>query len=152
VSVAVGASRRLPGRPADPDRNTAYLRIRPVPAGTTRARARAILRSTAPEPDFPTTRGLGVGPVVTRALAGRLGSSVLVSSLGRVRAASPGVLDGLAFIPATGGPSAVAVGLVTAAAGTTLAVRVRQSEFSAETAEHLADLLARSLSSARPVA
>jgi hypothetical protein len=145
VSVAIGASTRASGAPHTPDRRTTYLRVARVPAGVSAAEARELVRGTPPEPDFPTTRGAGVGPIVTRLLSSRLGSSVLVSSLGRVDAEPRGVVESLAVLPATGGPNAVALGLATTGDTTMLTVRARRAAFGEADADRLADLVRDSL-------
>ena len=146
VVLAIGASRRTDSGRPEPDRQTAYLRLEDVPAGVDLSGARSILRNTEPEPTFPATTGLGIGPMITRALSSRLGSTMLLSNVGDVLGGEGdgGVgLESLAFFPATGGPSAVAVGLVTANGRTELTVRAARRDFSEGAAEALVDHLAQ---------
>lgn len=124
--VAVGASRRHTGEPLTPDRETAYLRLE-LPAHCSDQEVGEALASALPEPDFPATRGAGIGPLVTRLLSSRLGATALVSNLGRLSASEAAV--SATFWPAASGPSGIAVGLVTVGERSTLSVRARRSDF-----------------------
>src|SRR5690606_30929645 len=104
--------------------------------------ARELLGSTRPEPAFPQTEGLGIGPLVTKALASRLGSTLLVSNLGLVD--QPG-LAALEFWPVPAGPSGVAVGLASTMTSSTVTVRARRPWFEPERTDRLADLVAEEL-------
>lgn len=142
--VSMGLSRR-PGTPVpSPDRDTAYVRLA-ADRVTTTAGAAAVLAATEPEPAFPETDGGGLAPRVMRLLANRLGSTVLVSNLGRI--ADPGVAE-LRFWPVASGPAGFAIGLASAAEVTTVTVRLRGRWFVAEAAERVADLVAAELVSA----
>lgn len=70
--------------------------------------------------------------------AGRLGSTVLVSHLGRVTA--PGV-TGLAFYPLSGTGSGLSLGAVTVAGRTTLTLRARGERHATTDLQHLMDRL-----------
>lgn len=146
VILAVGASRREPKAQLVPERRTAFLRLIDVQPDVTVAETRTLLRDTAPQPDFPATTGWGLGPLVTRLLSARLGSTMLLSNLGPLSADD--AIRSLAFFPVTGGPRAVAVGLSTIGATTTLTVRARRDAFSRRATEVLADLLCGELSRA----
>lgn len=142
--VAMGLSRR-PGRPmAPPDRDTAYARLDAHRLDSL-AGSRQLLASTSPEPAFPQTEGLGIGPLVTRALASRLGSTLLVSNLGLVD--QPG-LAALEFWPVPTGPAGVALGLASTPTTSTVTVRTRRPWFGTEETDRLADLVARQLTAA----
>jgi hypothetical protein len=137
--LAVGASRRTDPRPA-PDRQTAYLRLRAatdLPA----AEVAALLAAVPPEPDFPETSAGGVGPLVTRALRSRLGSTATLSNLGVLE----GPLTSAAMYPALNGPRAVGVGLATAGDTTMLTLRTRRRDFTAAEHQHLVTALAEAL-------
>jgi hypothetical protein len=141
--IALGVSRR-PGQPMPrPDRDTAYTRLR-VRGIDTRAELTDLLGRTQPEPDFPVTDARGLGAVLTRRLAGRLGASMLVSNLGLL--AHPGVASA-SFWPVASGPHGVSLGLVSAGGVTTLTARVRRGWFTAEQSGSLLDLVGRELAS-----
>lgn len=134
--AAVGVSRRG-GDDIAPRDESAFLRL-PVES-TDEAHIRQALANQAPEPQFPDSPGL-LTTLGTRLLAGRLGSSFLVSNLGVV--STPDTVRSLAFHPAVGGRSAVAFGAVTTADATTLTLRVRACDFSDDAAAALlADLV-----------
>jgi hypothetical protein len=136
--LVIGASRRT-GTLPEADRQTAYLRLR-VPVDSDEDGVRRALASVDPEPDFPATSVRGVGPRVAHLLRRRLGATGLLSNLGRIA----GPIDSIAMFPACSGPRAVAVGLASTSTTTTLSLRTRRAEFTAE--EHtalLADLGAR---------
>ena len=142
VVVAVGASRRSGEAVPAPDRDTAYLRLDATSLRTS-AEAAAALAGTAPEPDFPATRGGGLGPLLTRRLRSRLGATALVSNLGVLSA--DGSLTRAAFWPVAGGPAGVAVGLVSVGRTTTLTLRARRGDFDRAAAERLHELVAARL-------
>lgn len=131
-----GASRR-PGGTLAPDRQTAYLRFRVDPSWD-RTRMAAEFGALAPEPEFPETSVGGIGPRVTRLLRDRLGATAQLSNLGIVE--GPG-LEYAAMFPALSGPRGLAVGLVTTTATTTLSLRTRAAEFSAQDTDRLIDLI-----------
>ena len=133
--LVIGASRRSGSLPVA-DRQTAYLRLR-VPADTDVDHVRRALAAVDPEPDFPATSVRGVGPRVAHLLRRRLGATALLSNLGLI----DGPLDSIAMFPACSGPRAVAVGLASTRSTTTLSLRTRRTDFTAD--EHaglLADL------------
>jgi hypothetical protein len=103
-----------------------------------------LLGRTAPEPDFPVTDARGLGAVLTRRLASRLGASMLVSNLGLM--SGPGV-DSASFWPVASGPNGVSLGLVSAGELTTVTVRARRGWFSEQDAAALLGLVGRSLPS-----
>ena len=134
----IGASRRT-GIVPHANRETAYLRLR-VPVDAAPAQVGRALASVPPEPDFPATSVRGAGPRVTRVLRRRLGATALLSNLGRI----DGAVDSVAMFPACSGPRAVAIGLASTSGTTTLSLRTRRAEFTAdEHARLLADLGAR---------
>lgn len=141
--MVAGASRREQGTLA-PDRQTAYLRFRVEP-GWDRAQARAAFAAVAPEPDFPETSARGIGPRITHLLRGRLGGTAQLSNLGAVEA--PG-LAYAAMFPALSGPRAFAVGLVSTETATTVSLRTRGTEFSADDTAQLLDLVVDALARA----
>ena len=139
--VALGVSRRS-GWPAPaPDRDTAYSRVH-VAAVDSRAAMTSLVGRTEPEPDFPVTDGRGLGAVVVRLFASRLGASMLVSNLGLV---SHPQVSSASFWPVASGPNGVSLGLVSAGDTTTLTARVRRGWFSEDDAAKLLDLARRSL-------
>jgi hypothetical protein len=134
----VGASRRTGTVPAA-NRETAYLRLR-VPVDAEPGQVRQALASVPPEPDFPATSARGAGPRVTRLLRRRLGATALLSNLGRI----DGGVESVAMFPACSGPRAVAIGLASTPGSTTLSLRTRRAEFTAdEHARLLDDVAAR---------
>lgn len=142
--VAMGLSRR-PGTPMPPpDRDTAYVRLDAHTLDDLAA-AGEVLAGTQPEPAFPPSEGFGIGPLVTKVLASRLGSTVLVSNLGVVSGSG---LMGLEFWPVPAGPAGVTIGLATTPTSSTVTVRVRRPWFDADAAERLGDLVAREFSRA----
>jgi hypothetical protein len=136
--LVIGASRRTGNLP-QANRETAYLRLR-VPVDAAAGQVSRALASVPPEPDFPATSARGVGPRITRLLRRRLGATALLSNLGRI----DGPVESVAMFPACSGPRAVALGLASTAASTTLSLRTRRAEFSAaEHARLLADVAGR---------
>ncbi|MDQ1642665.1 MAG: hypothetical protein QOJ90_2016 [Actinomycetota bacterium] len=139
--LAIGASRR-PGTALEADRDTAYLRVR-VPRGGADDEVRAAVAAAAPEPTFPAVRAPGPARMLTRLLAGRLGSTLLLSNLGAVSGTG---LDRLTFWPPAAGRPGVAVGLVSVAGrSTTLSLRVRRADLDEPAARRFLDLVAASL-------
>jgi hypothetical protein len=142
--VAMGLSRR-PGSPTpSPDRDTAYVRLA-VDAVTTAADAAEVLATTVPEPAFPATDGGGIAPKVTRLLSARLGSTVLVSNLGKV---APDAVTAVRFWPVPSGPAGAAIGLASAGGRTTITVRLRRAWFTTGDADEIATQVAEALESA----
>ncbi len=136
--LVIGASRRTGNLP-QANRETAYLRLR-VPVDAAAGQVSRELASVPPEPDFPATSARGAGPRITRLLRRRLGATALLSNLGRI----DGPVESVAMFPACSGPRAVALGLASTAASTTLSLRTRRAEFSAaEHARLLADVAGR---------
>jgi hypothetical protein len=136
--LVVGASRRV-GTLPEADRQTAYLRLR-VSARAEPENVRRALAAVVPEPDFPATSVRGIGPRVAHLLRRRLGATALLSNLGMI----DGPLDSIAMFPACSGPRAVAVGLASTTGTTTLSLRTRRADFTAD--EHaglLSELAAR---------
>jgi hypothetical protein len=133
--AAIGASRR-DGDDLTPEHRAAYLRLR-LPPGADRALVRAMLDSQRLEPDFPPSRNVVVR-LGSRALAGRLGATFLVSNVGAVQVGGP--VPALTFFPQPSGPSGVAIGLVSTDGATSLTVRARRRDF---TDAAVADLLER---------
>jgi hypothetical protein len=142
--VAMGLSRRAGTPTPEPDRDTAYVRLL-ADHITSAEEAAAVITATAPEPAFPVTDGGGLAPRVARLLAGRLGSTVLVSNLGLVRGEG---LVGVRFWPVPAGPAGTAIGLATAGGTTTVTVRQRRNAFASEDAERFVDLVASELAKA----
>lgn len=143
VAVAVGASRRSGDAPA-PDRDTVLLRL--VGSDfTDPVTVRNELRAATPEPDSPTTSAGGIGPLVAKALAGRLGSTVLVSNLGIIEGSQR--IERLWLYPAVNGPCGVAVGSLTIDGKATLTVRVARRDFSSAAVERLTDTFVQAIES-----
>jgi hypothetical protein len=142
VVIAVGASKRDHTQAPSPDRETAYLRLADVDVSAS-AKARELLMATPPEPDFPVSTGLGIAPMVTKVLRNRLGSSALVSNLGRVD--GRGVVDHIVLFPCATGPSGVAVGLTSVDGTTNLLVRARRADLSETAAREIHARIARHL-------
>lgn len=120
VAVAVGVARSVDaGVVAD---RSALLRLRGAER-LSRDEVAALVR-TAPTQAAPTGEGAAGGLVRLglRALAPRLGSTLLVSHLGEVTA--PGVAS-LAFHPVTAGGSGLSLGAATLRGTTTLTLRAR---------------------------
>jgi hypothetical protein len=139
VAVAVGASRRS-GEEPQPVDASAYLRLtcaerlRPE-------QAEALLREHPVEPTGSGAAG-EMAAAVARALSRRLGSTVLVSHLGRVTAAG---IDAVEFYPVTGGRSGVSLGAATVAGETILTLRARGGEHTAPELDELLHLVRRRL-------
>jgi hypothetical protein len=137
VVVALGLSRR-PGTPTPPpDRDTAFARV-PTSDLASFEDARTLLSATQPEPAFPVTTGGGLGPLLTRGLASRLGSTLLLSNLGLV--AQP-ALERLEFWPVAAGPAGVSLGVASTTDRTTVAVRMRRGWFGDDDASSFASMV-----------
>lgn len=134
--VGLGVSRRG-GERLTPELDSAFVRLA-LPGDPSGATVRRMIAKCRPEPTYPHTRS-AAPQAVTRALARRLGSTFLVSNLGRVQAAA-GVRS-LAFHPAASGRSGVAIGAVTAGAITTITIRARRSDFDDSAAGKLLDTI-----------
>jgi hypothetical protein len=124
--IVVGASRRT-GKLA-PDRRTAFLRFN-MQTYWDNDVVRAEFAALAPEPDFPETSAGGLGPIVTRLLRRRLGATAQVSNLGLVEGEG---LVSVAMFPSLNGPRAVSFGLATTPSTTTMTIRTRSEDFTAE--------------------
>lgn len=140
IVAAVGASRRS-GANVRPDHDSAFFRLR-LGSSSSTARAAELLTAQAPEPDFP-ARSSRIARLATRMLAGRLGSTFLVSNLGVVSAGDR--VRALTLYPAASGRSGVAFGAVSVAETSTLTVRARRRDFDRASAAALLDQLVRSL-------
>jgi hypothetical protein len=139
--IALGVSRRSGMPTPRPDRDTAYTRLR-VRGVDSLAGMADLLSRTEPEPDFPVTDARGLGAVLVRLLARRLGASMLVSNLGMM----PGQhVTAASFWPVASGPNGVSLGLVSTASVTTVTVRARRGWFGEGDAAALLDLACGSL-------
>jgi hypothetical protein len=134
--AAVGASCRGGAAPL-PEHDSAFFRLR-LKRDPSADDVRALLAETNPEPDFP-ARSSKIARLVTRALAGRLGSTFLVSNLGVVSA--DGAVRSIAFYPAASGRSGVAFGVVTVGETSTFTIRARRKDFGTAAAAELVDEL-----------
>lgn len=132
--VILGASRRRPGLP-EPDRRTAYLRMR-VPVTVTEDEMRRLIADCPPEPDFPETTLKGFAPRLTHLLRARLGATAMLSNLGRLE--GPGLVAAEMF-PAASGPHAIAFGLASTPTTTTVTLRTRDDDIAPEQARSLLD-------------
>ncbi len=133
TEIAVGASLR-PGDRLTLTDESAFVRLR-----VTDWSADAIRETLAAgEPEPPAA---AVGPMaialwpVARLLSRRLGSTVLVSNLGRID--GPEGLRSLSFWPVAHGRSGVAVGAATMGGVATITLRARRSDYGADAAEGL---------------
>jgi hypothetical protein len=142
--LVLGASRRSGG--LEPDRQTAFLRFA-VDARWDLSVLRGHFRDLEPEPSFPETSAGGMGPLVTRLLRRRLGSTAQVSNLGVV--GGHGVKS-VAMFPSLNGPRAVSFGLATTAGSTTVTIRTRGEEFSASDTALILERLARRFAGQAP--
>lgn len=140
VVAAVGASYRSGATPK-PEHDSTFFRLR-LNRGPSADDVRTLLTETNPEPDFP-ARSSKIARLVTRTLAGRLGSTFLVSNLGVVSAGD--AVRSIAFYPAASGRSGVAFGVVTVGETTTYTIRARRKDFGAAAAAELVDELVHSV-------
>lgn len=140
IVAAVGASCRS-GATVEPEHDSAFFRLRLKPGATARD-VTDVLAVRPPEPDFP-ARTSRIAKLGTRLLAGRLGSTFLVSNLGIVSAG--GAVRSIAFYPAASGRSGVAFGAATVGDTSTLTVRARRRDFDAAAADALVGELAHAL-------
>jgi hypothetical protein len=136
VTVAVGA-----GRPAAPGERLAnrseLIRLRDL-EGRSRAEVQDALRSTPLDQAGGSGAGGGrLAAYAQRALAPRLGSTLLVSHLGDVTTSAA---TDLAFYPVTAGGSGISLGAVGHDGRTVLTLRARATAWNAP---GLADLLGR---------
>lgn len=136
VTVAVGVS-TVPGdRPALAD-HSGFLRLRDVERRS-EDEVRTALR-TAPLEHGGGTGGSALVRAAVRLLAGRLGSTVLVSHLGRVTGADE--VEQVRFYPVTGGASGLSIGAATVGGRTTITARARAGRHDAEGLETLLEAL-----------
>jgi hypothetical protein len=140
IVAAVGASCRSGAAP-EPEHDSAFFRLRLKP-GSTVDEVAEVLAAQPPEPDFP-ARTSRIAKLGTRLLAGRLGSTFLVSNLGIVSAGD--VVRSIAFYPAASGRSGVAFGAATVGDTSTLTIRARRKDFDAAAAAVLVGELAHAL-------
>jgi hypothetical protein len=140
VVAAVGASYRSGAAPI-PEHDSTFFRLR-LNRDPGADDVRTLLTDTNPEPDFP-ARSSKIARLVTRTLAGRLGSTFLVSNLGVVSAGD--AVRSIAFYPAASGRSGVAFGVVTVGETTTYTIRARRRDFGTAAAAELVDELVYSL-------
>jgi hypothetical protein len=132
IVAAIGASLRGGADPL-PEHRAAYLRLA-LPHDAGPADVRRLLDRHPPEPTFPPSRSR-VAAGASRALAGRLGATFLVSNLGAVDAGEP--IRSLSFFPQGTGRAGVAFGVVSTTSATSLTVRARAREFTEEAAAEL---------------
>lgn len=149
VAIAVGVSRAGGDQTQIADRS-ALLRLRDVER-LDRQDVRAALAVAPTQHLGGTSAGSGGGAVMRlglKALAPRLGSTLLVSHLGTVSA--PGV-DHLAFHPVTAGGTGLSLGAVTlgqvgpVGASTTITLRGRGRSWTRDGLEHLLEAITREL-------
>lgn len=142
VAIAVGASRRGGESPDIADRS-ALLRLRNLERASI-DEIRALMQHAPVQ--HSSSHGRAVGAPLTRltlrVLAPRLGSTMLVSHLGAVTA---GGVDRLSFYPVTGGGSGVSLGAVTLDGTTTITLRARGRQQSADGLEELLDAICNAL-------
>jgi hypothetical protein len=136
VVAAVGASER-PGAAVEPRDESAYFRLR-LPSSPDASSVRAAL-GQRPEPAVPGR----VARAAAELLAHRLGSTFLLSNLGRVHA--PDVVQALAFHPEASGRSPVSFGAATVRGTTTLTLRTRAAHHTQAAADALLTEFSRAL-------
>ncbi|WP_457111147.1 hypothetical protein [Marmoricola sp. URHA0025 HA25] len=145
VTVAVGVSTVGATSGALADRS-AFLRLRNV-EGLELDEIRDLLAHAPLQPGGSERAGSAIVTAVAktgvRILAGRLGSTLLVSHLGQVEA--PAEVDELAFYPVTGGGSGLSLGAVTLRDRTTLTFRARASRHDDEGLRQLLALVVEEL-------
>ncbi len=145
VAVAVGVS-LISGRDLRVGDDSGFLRI----TGAERLDADALGKALAQAPlqvggtaqDGAARRAGGAIRWASKRFAGRLGSTLLVSHLGRVQAEG---LEELAFYPLAGGGSGLALGAVTVGSSTTLTLRAPASRHASADLESLLDAIADAL-------
>lgn len=140
ISVAVGvAGQTDPERLAD---RSGYLRIRDA-RGLSRPEVSAILKTAPLQPSGGApTRAAAAAALVTRLLANRLGSTILVSHLGDIEADA---ITDLAFYPVSGGASGLSLGAATLHGHTTVTLRARGSRHDADGLQRLLEAIGRLL-------
>ncbi len=140
VRIAVGLSRRG-GADADLADDSALLRMSGAVL-TDASSVRNALRSAPLTPPAPTYAGSAVTEHALRLLAPRLGSSALVSHLGRIAGAG---LEEVVFHPVTGGRSGLSVGAAEVGGRTVLTARARSSWNSDDDLQEFLEVVVRRL-------
>jgi hypothetical protein len=141
VAVAIGASERSGASPTLEHR-AAWMRIL-VSSGDDETVAAALRAAPALPVAPPTQRLAGAGRMAARLLSRRLGSTLLMSSLGALT--GPPNLHEVAFYPVTHGDRAVALGAATISGRSTITLRGEARDFDAPSLERLLDMLAGEL-------
>jgi hypothetical protein len=143
--VAVGASHRG-GDAITLDNQAAWLRVTLDSGddGSTAAR----LAAAEPQPVAPPWRGPRLAGAAMALVAGRMGSTLLVSNLGAVSGIDG--LESLAFWPVAYGRSGVAIGAASVDGQTTVTVRAPARGFTAGDARQLVEGVAAQLNTPAP--
>ena len=145
VAVAVGVS-TIGGRDLRVGDDSGFVRItgaeRLDADGFAQALAHAPLQVGGTAHDGAARRAGGLIRWASKTLGSRLGSTLLVSHLGRVQADG---LEELAFYPLAGGGSGLALGAATVGSSTTITLRARGSRHATADLEHLLDAVAGAL-------
>ncbi len=144
IVLAVGASVR-PGSDLQPENRSAYLRVH-ADTGDASALAAAIKAAPIESEDEPAPglrRVTLISRPIVRLASSRLGSTALVSSLGRVSA--PPIVREIHFFPVAHGRSAMTVGMSGLGDRTVLTLRCGRTRFSEKAAEQLADAIVTEL-------
>ena len=137
VAVAVGVAREVSAGPIT-DRS-ALLRLRDVENLDVGGVAEALARGATSRAVQATGSGAGVMRLGLRALAPRLGSTLLVSHLGKV----DGEVRALTFHPVTAGGTGISLGAVTLHRTTRLSLRARGSQWTHDGLEQLLEAIVR---------
>jgi len=146
VVIAVGLSQRAGSDPTLAD-ESAYARV--VIAGRDPIAARLALDSAHPEPPPPSgSRTVALAARLGRPLSGRLGSTLLVSNLGRIEA--PEGVQAIGFWPVAHGRSGVSLGVASVGNATMLGLRARRASFTDAGASELLDAIRRHLHGLEP--
>jgi len=146
IVIAVGATRGS-GRSPSLTPRAAWLRVRIVDPQP--RIVRRLLDDATPEPRWTSSiLSTPPGAWLARRLAGRTGSTLLVSNLGRLDSA--GSVRAAAFYPMAHGRSGVSIGCVTARESTVITLRARRSDFGAAAAAELLDLVVMRLRNGDP--
>jgi hypothetical protein len=138
--IAVGASRR-PGSEPTLEDASAFLRVR-LDVGSEEETRAALRNAVAAEgPVAPGRLTLAAGPLLGLA-ARRVGATLLVSNLGLI--SGPGIRS-VAFYPAAGGRSGLAIGAAGAGELVTITLRAPRSRYSAADVDRLLSAVAAEL-------
>ncbi|MBS45752.1 MAG: hypothetical protein CMH83_21780 [Nocardioides sp.] len=140
LALAVGLSRTGP-RPDEPVADRSAL-LRLTDAERLDAEYLAAALRTAPTQAPPPPGGGRLAVALARRLAPRLGSTVLVSHLGRVSAPA---YDRIAFAPVTLGGSGLSLGAVTLDERTVLTARARGTSWDDDGLERVLEAVVRRL-------